>query len=184
MVLCYPESKCPEIDERHLSVAETRFKPQTKQCLWSRVVLYSAAGKAERLEQIRYDELDLIGKGEEGASISRSKKHWVHLAARLTVLGLVCHSLFPDAGEAQRLCWRLCSFPHSSSRFILFYIHLKTGLFLSLWAAETTMLIWGLAGINLVLLNCSPLHSPRSRREQKVIIRAEQAKRHDRLFIR
>lgn len=101
-----------------------------------------------RLEQIRYDKLDLTGKkGGEGALNSPSKKRWVHLTACLTVLGPMCHSLFSDVGEAQRLCWLLCSFPHSSSpySFIFFSIHLKILLFLplSVRAAETTLLSWG-----------------------------------------
>lgn len=98
--------------------------------------------KVVRLEQIRYDKLDLTEKRGEGAP---SKKHSVHLTACLTVLGPMCHLLFSDAGEAQRLCWLLCSLPHSSSpySFIFFSIHLKIWLFLSLWTAETTMLSWG-----------------------------------------
>lgn len=69
-----------------------------------------------------------------------------------------------DTGETQRLCWLLCSFSHSSIHFYFFPTHLKTRLFLHLWAAEITMLNCG-GKKNLyfcpnMLLSCSPCFLP------------------------
>lgn len=96
-------------------------------------------------------------KEGRGLRIHEVKNIWGIWQHVWQALGPLCHLLLSDAGEAQRLCWLLCSFPHSSSPygFIFFSVHLKIWPFLLRpRAAETTMLSWG---ENLYLSRNKPL---------------------------